>query len=123
MNKETSRQHLKKFFHDRFVLLMLTVNLFLAFIAVTLILLNLGDTSNSYIQSYRANLGLNAYKVGGVEHIISFVVFTVMVLVGHFIISLRLHSIRRHASWAIMLLAALLLILCILVSNSLLRLR
>lgn len=123
MSKETSRQHLKKYFHDRFVLLMLTINIFLTLVTVAFILLRLGDTSNSYIQAYRSNLGFNQYQVGGVEQIISFAVFAVAILVGQFLISLKFHSIRRHASWAMMLLATLLLILTLIISNSLLQLR
>lgn len=123
MNKEIPQLHLKKYFHDRFVLLMLTINIFLTLVITASILLRLGDTGNSYIQSYQANLGLNAYKVGGVGQILSFIVFAFTVLIGQFLISLHFHSIRRHASWIIMVLAMLLLILCLIVSNSLLRLR
>lgn len=123
MNKETSRAHLKKYFHDRFVLLMLTINIFLTLIIAAVVLLRLGDTGNSYIQAYRSNLGLNAYKVGGVGQILSFIAFAVLVLAGQFLISLHFHTVRRHASWIIMILAMLLLILCLVVSNSLLRLR
>ncbi|MGI9028094.1 MAG: hypothetical protein ACR2FM_04635 [Candidatus Saccharimonadales bacterium] len=123
MSTETSRQHLKKYFHDRFVLLMLTINIFLTFVAVAIILLRLGDTGNSYIQAYRSNLGFNQYQAGGVEQIISFAVFAVAVLVGQFVISLRFHSIRRHVSWSVMMLATLLLVLTLIISNSLLQLR
>ena len=113
----------KKYFHDRVVLLMLTVNTFLAFVTVAMILLRLGDTSTSYIESYRANLGLNAYKVGGASQIVSFAIFSVLVLVGQFFVSLHLHLIRKHAAWTVMFLACLLLLLSLLVSNSLLQLR
>lgn len=123
MNKETSRAHLKKYFHDRFVLIMLAINISLTLVITALVSLRLGDTGNSYIQAYRSNLGLNAYKVGGVEQILSFIVFAVSVLIGQFVISLHFHTIRRHASWIIMILAMLLLVLCLIVSNSLLRLR
>lgn len=123
MSNDTSRQHLKKYFHDRFVLLMLTINIFLAGITVVSVLLRLGDTDNSYIQAYRSNLRFEAYEVGGVEQIIAFVLFAAAVLVGQFFISLRFHSIRKHVSWIMMVLAALLLILGVIVSNSLLSLR
>jgi hypothetical protein len=113
----------KKYFHDRFVLLLLTVNVFLTLVCVATILLRLGDTGSSYIEAYRANLGLNAYSVGGAGQIISFAIFAVTVLVGQFFISLRLHSIRKQISWLVMLLATLLLALTVLISNSLLGLR
>lgn len=118
---EHSNTH--KYFHDRFVLLMLTINIFLTFVCVATILLRLGDTGNSYIQSYRANLGLNAYSAGNIGQIISFAVFAVTVLIGQTIISLKLHSIRKHVSWIAMVMAMLLLVLCTIVSNALLQLR
>ena len=101
----------RKYFHDRFVLLMLTINVFLTFVCIALILFRLGDTSSSYIQSYRSNLGLNSYGVSGAGQLISFGVFSLLVLIGQFLISLRLHGIRKHASWIVMVLAALLLLL------------
>lgn len=113
----------KKYFHDRFVLLMLTVNSFVAFVVIASVLLRLGDTDASYIQSYRANLGLSAYSVGDASHLVGFAVFAGLILVGQLFISLRLHSIRKHASWIIMLLAFFLLLLALIVSNALLRLR
>lgn len=120
MNETT---HYKKYFHDRFVLLMLTLNFFLAFVTAAVIFLRLGDTSTPYIESYRQNLGLNAYSVGGAGQIISFAAFSALVMVGQFFISLKLHRIRKHAAWAVMLLASLLLILSLIVSNALLELR
>lgn len=119
----TDHTKIKKYFHDRFVLLMLSVNLFLAFVAIASILLRLGDTGTSYIQSYRSNLGLDSYAVGGVEQIISFAVFALLVLGGQFYISLKLHPVRREVSWIVMMLGALLLVLTLIVSNALLRLR
>jgi hypothetical protein len=113
----------KKYFNDRFVLLMLTVNIFLAFVCVAMILLRLGDTSNSYIQAYRSNLGLNAYSVGDVGQIISFAVFSIAVLVGQLFISMKMYSIRKEVAWMVLILAGLLLFLSLIVSNSLLQLR
>lgn len=113
----------KKYFHDRFVLLMLTINVFLTFVCVVSILLRLGDTSNSYIQAYRSNLGLNEYSVGGVEQIIGFAVFSIVVLVGQLFLSLKLHGIRKEVSWIVMIGTGLLLLLSLIISNALLQLR
>ena len=119
----TDHSNIRKYFHDRFVLLMLTVNSFLTVVVIASVLLRIGDTSNSYIQSYRQNLGLNAYSAGGPEQIISFAVFAVFVLAGQFYISLKMHPIRKHVSWMIMLMGSLLLVLALIVSNALLQLR
>lgn len=122
-NNQKENQTTRDYFHDRFVLLMLTINTFLAVVCIVSIFLRLGDTSSSYIEAYRANLGINAYSVGGVEQIISFAIFALAVLVGQFFLSLKFHPIRKQASWLIMLLASLLLLLSIIVGNSLLGLR
>lgn len=113
----------KKYFHDRFVLLMLTVNVFLTFLTIATTLLRLGDTSNNYIQSYRANLGLNAYSAGGVEQAVSYVIFALIIFGGQLFLSLKLHSVRKAVSWLVMLFAALLLLLSLIISNALLGLR
>ena len=113
----------KKYFHDRFVLFMLTVNSFLTVVTVASVLLRVGDTSDTFIQSYRSNLGLNAFTSGDAGQIFSFAVFAVLILVGQLFISMRLHAIRKHVSWIIMLLAMLLLIMTLIISNALLQLR
>lgn len=123
MNSPGSSLEFRKYFHDRFVLVALTINVFLTLLAIAFVTLNLGDTGSSYIQSYRSNLGLNAYQVGNVGQIISFAVFSVAVLVGQFVISLKFYGIRKHVSWIIMVLGMLLLVLSLIVSNALLQLR
>lgn len=123
MNSSGSSLEFRKYFHDRFVLVALTINVFLTLLAIAFVTLNLGDTGSSYIQSYRSNLGLNAYQVGNVGQIISFAVFSVAVLIGQFVISLKFYGIRKHVSWIIMVLGMLLLVLSLIVSNALLQLR
>lgn len=113
----------KKYFHDRFILFMLTVNSFTAIITIVGVLLQLGDTGDTYIQSYRSNLGLNAFTSGDVTQILGFVVFAALVLVGQLFISLQLHGIRKHASWLVMSLGFLLLLMTLIISNALLQLR
>lgn len=114
---------LKEYFHDRIVLLLLTVNVFIAILCVATVLLRLGDFGSNYIQSYRSNLGLNAYSVGGTGQMISFALYAVLIVAGQFFVSLRFYAIRRAVAWIVMLLATLLLVLCLIISNSLLGLR
>ena len=115
--------NLKKYFHDRFVLLMLTINSFLTVLVTASILLRLGDTSDIYIKSYRANLGLNGYSAAGLDQILSFIVFAAFVLVAQFVLSLRLYHLRKQAAWAVMIMSSLLLVLSLIVANALLQLR
>jgi hypothetical protein len=111
------------YFHDRFILFILAVNSFLTIASVSTIFLRLGDTENTYIQAYRSNLGLNAFSSGEASEIISFAVFAVLIFVGHILIGIKLHEIRKHASWITMAFGTLLLVLTLIISNALLQLR
>jgi hypothetical protein len=114
----------KNYFHDKVVLLILSLNVFLAIAGSLLILLRLdsGDTG-SYIVQYRANLGLNAFEAGGPLNFIYFVVLALFVLLFHTYLSMRVYHIRKHFSVAILGLATLLLGLVIIVTNALFILR
>lgn len=114
----------KGYFQDKIVVLLLSINTFLAVLGVILVLLRLdGGGSDVYIIEYRANLGLNAFKRGGVEPLLSFVLFGLLVLVIHTILSIRVYAIRRQFAVTLLMMATLLLLLSIIVSNALLILR
>ncbi len=114
----------KKYFHDRLVMLLLSINTFLAILSSVIILLRLDSSrADSYIVQYRQNLGLSAFKAGGSATFISFVLFSVMVLGLHTILSIRVHPFHRQFAIAILSLGMLLLVLTIIVSNALLVLR
>lgn len=114
----------KKYIHDRFVVLLISINAFLALLNSLLILLRLdGGGSDVYIVQYRANLGLSAFKRGGPESLVAFVVFGLLVLVLHVVLSIRVYSVRRQYAVTILALGTLLLCLSIIVSNALLILR
>lgn len=114
----------KKYLHDRIVLLMLSINTFLALLCSVLILLKLDSgRSEGYIIQYRANLGLSAFKSGGAITLISFILFSGLVLVFHTLLSIRVYTIRRQFSVTVLGMGMLLLIIAIIVSNALLVLR
>jgi len=114
----------KKYFHDHLVLLLLSVNVFLAIAVGIFILLRLSTShSTGYIVQYRPRLGVNAFKTGTVGALISLVVFAGMVLVIHTILSLRAYNINRQLAIAILSLGILLLVLTVIISNALLVLR
>lgn len=115
--------NLKKYFHDRFVLLMLTINSFLTLLITASILLRLGDTNDIYIKSYRGNLGLSGYEAGGLGQILSFIIFAGFVLVMQFVLSLKVYHLRKQVAWTVMILSSLLLILSLIIANALLELR
>ena len=114
----------KKYYHDHLVLLLLSVNAFLALAGSIFILLKLATShGNSYIVQYRPSLGVNSYKSGGVADSLSFIAFAILVLVTCIMLSLRAYRIHRQLAISILSLGILLLVLTIIVSNALLVLR
>jgi hypothetical protein len=114
----------KKYFHDHLVLLLLSVNAFLALIGTIFILVRLGTShGNGYIVQYRSSLGINDFKTGSVVDLLGFIVFVWLVFVTHTMLSLRAYRIHRQLAITILSLGILLLVLTIIVSNALLVLR
>ncbi|NDC21782.1 hypothetical protein EBZ57_00225 [bacterium] len=114
----------KKYFHDHFVLLLLSLNAFLAVAGSIATILRMSTSHGTgYIVQYRANLGVNAFKTGVALDIVSFVVFFAVVLVANAVLSYRVYTISRELTITILSLGLLLLSLAIIVSNSLLALR
>lgn len=114
----------KKYLHDRLVLLLITVNIFAVILMSALILLRLdsGD-SNSFIVEYRSNLGLSGYEAGGPADFIAFIVFGVIILVSHIVLSMRMYEVRRQYSVGILAMGTILVTFSLVVSNALLAIR
>jgi hypothetical protein len=114
----------KKYFHDHLILLLLSINAFLA-VAGSLFILIRHSTGHGtgYIVQYRPNLGINAYQSGGVMALISFVFFMLVILGINGLLSLRLYRIHRQLAITTLSLGVLILALAVIVSNSLLWLR
>ena len=117
----------KQYFHDHLVMLLLSVNAFLAVGGSIFILLSLSaGHSNSYIIQCRDCSNpdaVNKFTNGSVVGLLSFVVFAALVLATHAVLSFRAYKIHRQLAIAILALGVLLLILTIIVSNALLVLR
>lgn len=114
----------KKYFHDHLVLLLLSINAFLAVAGSIFILLRLSTSRGTgYIVQYRASLGINAFKTGRVIDLLSFTVFAILVLAVHTVLSHRAYNIHRQLAITILSLGILLLVLTIIISNALLVLR
>lgn len=113
----------KRYFQDRVVLLLLSINAFLALLAVLSVLFRMqGIGSSGYIVQYRADLGISAFKTGSSLTIVSFIGFALLVFAVHTSLSLRTYHIRKQLSVVILGLGTLLLVLGIIVSNALLAL-
>jgi hypothetical protein len=112
----------EKYFHDRQVLMLLSVNTFLMLLTAVLVLLNIDfGRPDGYIVQYRANLGLSAYKAGSSSIILSFIGFAVFVHALHTLLSIKMYSHRRQFVLVILGMATLLLTLALFVSNALLE--
>lgn len=113
----------KKYFHDRMVLLLLSVNGFLTILATLSVLLRLQGGGEGFIVQYRENIGVsNAFKPGQVGQLLTFIAFAVLVLAVHFVLSRRVYDIQRQLSLLILALGSLLLVMTIIVANALLAL-
>ncbi len=114
----------KKYFHDHFVLLLLSINAFLAVAGSIFILLRLSTSHGTgYIVQYRASLGIDAFRTGSIVDLLSFIAFALMVLAIHTVLSIRAYHIHRQLAITILSLGILLLVMTIIISNALLVLR
>lgn len=114
----------QKYFHDRLVLVLLTVSAFIAVLASLLILLKLDSNhSDVFIVQVRQNLGVGGFKAGHMSELIAFIPFALAVLITNAILSFRIYRINRQYAIVVLGMALLLEILVLIVSNSLLVLR
>ena len=109
----------KKYFQNRVILLLISINVFLALLVTVLIFLRMDTSSTEQIIQYRSNLGLNAFKTGSVYDILSFAVFSVGITAFNLFLSYRVFHIRQHFSIMILGLGVLLLTLALIISNAL----
>lgn len=110
--------------HDKLILTLVSVNILFAIVCIILVLLRFGaDGASGYIVQYRANLGISAFKTGGVAGILSFALFAPLVAAINIILSARMYEIRRQLAVSILILGGFVLVLAIIVSNALLVLR
>ncbi len=113
----------KKYFQDRFVLLLLTMLIFFATLTALTIAFRIGGERNTgLITEYRPTLGIGGFQKGSPLDIVSFAVFAVVAAIFHIAISLRVYTIRKHVSHVILGLGVLLVLLALIISNSLLLL-
>ncbi len=112
----------KKYFHDHLVLLLLSVQGFLAIASSIYILFTLtnGRHGNGYYVQYRPGSGVNVYKAGGLQDLLAFIVFAFFVCGIHYLLSRKAYAIHRQLSIAILALGILLVTLSAIISYSLL---
>lgn len=114
----------KRYFHDHLVMLLLSINAFLAIASSIFVLVRLNSShGTSYIVQYRPSLGADAFQTGSVLDLFSFIAFALVILVIHAVLSWRAYPVHRQLSLTILGLGLLLLILTAVVANALLTLR
>ncbi|MDZ7785765.1 MAG: hypothetical protein U5L95_01420 [Candidatus Saccharibacteria bacterium] len=110
----------KKYFHDRLILLLLSVNAFLALAGSIMILFRIElDPSATYIVQFRENalFQSNRFVYGTSVELLAFVIFALAVFAFHFYISHKTFAIKRHFSIMFLGMGTVLLVLSIVVSN------
>ncbi|MCA9332336.1 hypothetical protein KDA00_00500 [Candidatus Saccharibacteria bacterium] len=111
----------KKYFHDRIVLLLISVTVFLAFLQLVLVLLGITSGGKLNLVQYRPNLGLSGYTydTSPIPYI-NFILFGFIVTVLNIIISIKIYSTKRYYAITVLCMGLLLVILSLIVSNALL---
>lgn len=117
----------KSYFHDHLVLLLLSAMTFLAIGVSVFIAIKLSsEHSSDYIVQCRdcSNpSAVNRFTSGGIIDLLSFIAFSLVVVVSSIMVSMRAYKIHRQLALAILSLGVLLIVLTIIVSNALLMLR
>ncbi len=117
----------KKYFHDHLVMLLLSVDIFLAIGGSLFILLSLGSSnSSSYIVQCRDcsnTAAVNKFTNGSMSGLLAFIVFAALVVASQLVLSYRAYKIHRQLAITILALGVPLLVIMIIVSNALLMLR
>lgn len=113
----------KEYFQDRLALGLSVVS-FLAVIAtITIVLIRaLGGSGGSFIVGYRSNLGIEAFKSGGLTDILSLLVFVIVVFVFQIVLCWRTYQVDRRLSIGVLSAGLFLILLDLIVANSLLAL-
>lgn len=112
----------RRYTHDRTVLLLLTINIFLTvFITLLVILALTGNTDKVMTIEHRPTLGLAANTVGGTVDMASLVVFPLLILSINTVLSIKVYPIRRHFGVVILGMATMLISLSGIVSYFLLQ--
>lgn len=112
----------KKYTHDRTVLLLLTVNIFLTLLISVLVLLSLTGSSDKVLTvEHRPLLGLSANSVGSTFDMASLVLFPVAIMAINTVLSTKVYPIRRHFGIVVLAMATLLITLSGIVSYFLLQ--
>lgn len=114
-----------KYFHDRSVLLLLTLNSLLVVTGILFVLLHLDSSKGTayIIQCRLCDTAAHEFKGGSAFDMTGFIFFLLITFGFSLFISRRIYNERRHVALAIMMMTSVLAIFALLVSYSLFTLR
>lgn len=111
------------YFQDKLALALSSVSLLAVICTIALSLTRiLGGNTASFIVAYRANLGIEAFKSGGLAGILSLMIFAVVALVIQTVLCWRTYIIKRHLAITVLVAGLFLILLDLVVINALLAL-
>lgn len=114
---------IRNYLHDRLALGLSSLNLAIVIITIVMLVIKLDlSSSQDFVTSYRANLGIEAFHSGGASAIVSLGVFSVVVFVGDILLSWKVFRLRRGLAIGILVAGVFLLLLSLIISNALLAL-
>ena len=118
---------IKNYFHDHYILLLLSINIFLGVLLSVFVIVRLNSTNsaNYIIQCRNCSdpNALNKYINGNTLGLVSFIVFSFLIIIISSVLSYRTHTLNKNLSIVILYIGILLEIVGLLVSNSLFVLR
>ena len=114
-----------KYFHDRSVLLLLTLNSLLVITGILFVLLHLDASKGTayIIQCRMCDTAAHEFKGGSALDMSGFIFFLLITFGFSLLISKRIYNQRRHIALTILVMTSLLAIFGLLVSYSLFTLR
>jgi len=110
-----------KFFHDRVVLILLSLNVIISMISSLIILLRLVNLPTDYYPFVQGRFpsGQKIYNTGSITSLYSLVIFILLMLGINSFLSYRTYPYKKDLSMIILSLSLLLVVLTYLVSQSL----
>lgn len=112
----------KHYFHDKTILVLLSLNLILFLFAALFVLLRIDPAEGTtHIIQYRSNLGIGAFKTGSLFELQMFALFALVQFVFSTVLSIRLFVHRRHLAVGILGLTTFVLLLTPVVADALLK--
>lgn len=114
-----------KYFHDRSILLLLTINSILVITGLLFVLLHLDASKGTayFIQCRLCDTAAHEFKTGSAFDMIGFIFFLLITFGFSVLVSHRIYNQRRHIALVSLVLSAVLAVFAVLVSYSLFTLR